>query len=38
MILTGGSISVAAIGEESGTFKTGKGLRQGEPLFPFCLI
>jgi hypothetical protein len=30
----GGSISVGANGEESNPFKTGKGLRQGDPLSP----
>jgi hypothetical protein len=31
-IVLGGSVSVLANGEESNTFKTGKGLRQGDPL------
>jgi hypothetical protein len=31
-LVVGGSVSVTANGEESHTFKTGKGLRQGEPL------
>jgi hypothetical protein len=34
MIVKGGSVSVMANGEESTTFKTGKGLRQGDPLSP----
>jgi hypothetical protein len=38
MIVTGGSVCVVANGEESGTFKTGKGLRQGTPSLPFFLI
>jgi hypothetical protein len=33
-IVFGGSVSVLANGEESATFKTGKGLRQGGPLSP----
>jgi retron-type reverse transcriptase len=33
-IVIGGSISVLANGEESNTFKTRKGLRQGDPLSP----
>jgi hypothetical protein len=31
-LVFGGSVSVLANGEESATFKTGKGLRQGDPL------
>jgi hypothetical protein len=31
-IVIGVSVSVSANGEESNTFKTGKGLRQGDPL------
>jgi hypothetical protein len=34
MIVKGGSVSVMANGEESTNFKTGKGLRQGDPLSP----
>jgi hypothetical protein len=33
-VVVGGSISVMANGEESQTFKTGKGLRQGDILSP----
>jgi hypothetical protein len=33
-IVFGSSVSVLANGEESSTFKTGKGLRQGNPLSP----
>jgi hypothetical protein len=33
-IVLGGSVSVMADGEESSPFKTGKGLRQGDPLSP----
>jgi acylphosphatase len=33
-IVFGGSVSVLANGEESATFKTSKGLRQGDPLSP----
>jgi hypothetical protein len=33
-IVIGGSISVQANDEESNTFKTGKGLRQRDPLSP----
>jgi hypothetical protein len=33
-LVVGGSVSVMANGEESQTFKTGKGLRQGDPLSP----
>jgi hypothetical protein len=33
-IVLGGSVSVLANGEESNTFKTSKGLRQGDPLSP----
>jgi hypothetical protein len=29
-----GSVSILANGEESSTFKTSKGLRQGDPLSP----
>jgi hypothetical protein len=36
-IVFGGSVSVLANGEESATFKTGKGLRQGDPCLPYCL-
>jgi hypothetical protein len=38
MLAVGGSITVMANGEESNSFKTGKGLRQGDPLSPFSLI
>jgi retron-type reverse transcriptase len=34
MIITWGSVCVATNGEECGTFKTRKGLRQGGPLSP----
>jgi hypothetical protein len=37
-IVFGGSVSVLANGEESATFKIGKGLRQGDPLSPCYLI
>jgi hypothetical protein len=33
-IVIGGSVSIMANGEESNTFKTGKGLRQGDPMPP----
>jgi hypothetical protein len=33
----GGSVSVLANGEKSGTFKTGKGLRKGDPCPPCYL-
>jgi hypothetical protein len=34
-LVLGGSVSVLANGEEINPFKTGKGLRQGDPLSPF---
>jgi hypothetical protein len=34
MLVLGGSVSVMANGDESSTFKTSKGLRQGDPLSP----
>jgi hypothetical protein len=34
MVVTKGSVCVATNEEESGSFKTGKGLRQGDPLSP----
>jgi hypothetical protein len=39
-IVYGGSVSVGANGEKSSPFKTGKGLRQGDPLspIPFNLV
>jgi hypothetical protein len=37
-IVIGGSMSVSANGEEITTFKIGKGLKQGGPLSPYCLI
>jgi hypothetical protein len=37
MLVVGGSVSVMANDEESSTFKTGKGLRQGDPLSPSYL-
>jgi hypothetical protein len=37
-IVIGGSVSVLSNGEESNTFKTGKGLRQGTLCPPCCLI
>ena len=36
-IVVGGSISIMLNGEDSSSFKTGKGLRQGDPLSP-CLF
>jgi acylphosphatase len=33
-LVFGGSVSVLANGEESATFKTGKELKQGDPLSP----
>ena len=36
-IVIGGSISIMLNGEDSSSFKTGKGLRQGDPLSP-CLF
>jgi hypothetical protein len=33
-IITGGSVGVNLNGEESAFFKTGKGLRQGDPISP----
>jgi hypothetical protein len=33
-IITGGSLGVSLNGEESAFFKTGKGLRQGDPISP----
>jgi hypothetical protein len=38
IIVIGGSVSVLANGEESSTFKTGKGLRQGVHFPPCYLI
>jgi hypothetical protein len=38
MVVLRGYVSVMANGEESNTFKTRKGLRQGDPLSPFSLI
>jgi hypothetical protein len=37
ILCLGGFVSVLANGEESATFKTGKGLRQGDPCLPYCL-
>jgi hypothetical protein len=34
-IVVGGSVAIIVNGEESPYFKTGKGLRQGDPLSPF---
>jgi hypothetical protein len=34
-IVTGGSVEIMINGEDSAYFKTGKGLRQGDPLPPF---
>jgi hypothetical protein len=36
-LVVGGSVSVMANGEESQTFKTGKGLRQGDHVSPLLL-
>jgi hypothetical protein len=37
-IVLGGSVCVMPNGEESASFKTGKYLRQGDPISPSCLI